>query len=80
MPARGRGEPEAEAEVYETKGGKFVLVLSDAVSAEVYDYHVYDSLEELAADNNALEGMPNRDRFIDQMKQAMGEPLVVWID
>jgi hypothetical protein len=77
---RGYGEPEAEAEVYETKGGKFVLVLSDAASGDAYDYCVYDSLEELAADDDALAGITDRDSFIDQVKQAMGEQLVVWID
>jgi hypothetical protein len=79
---RGPYEEDADAEVYQTRAGRLILVLRDRDSGEAYDYEVYESLDQLAADQNALAGVPptQRHEFIDRVAEAMGQQWAVWID
>lgn len=78
---RGPDEPDAVAEVFQTKGAKLVLFLRDADSNQAYEHRTYDSLEELAEDKVFSHIPPDaREEFLESMAQSMGQNWSVWID
>ena len=79
------GEPEQPyeiAEVFQTKGGKLVLVLRNADTNEAYEYRTYDSLEELRAEQDIFSAIPpgTREEFLESLADALGQKWSKWID
>ena len=75
-------QADGDAEVYQTRAGRLILVLRQAPTGEAYDRRIYESFDQLAADQEALREVPLRERheFLDRVAQAMGQHWAEWID
>lgn len=78
---RGPDLGEGVAEVYQTKAGKLVLVLRDAVTLEAHEYRTFDTPEELARDGEFGQiPVEAREDFADAIAAAIGHRWATWID
>ena len=78
---RGPDSPNGTAEVFQTKSGKLVLVLRDAVSFEAFEYRTFETPEELARDSQFAQIPPEaRSDFEQSIAEAIGHKWATWID
>jgi hypothetical protein len=78
------GGPNAEdtlVSMYQTTGGTLVLVAGHPLEDDAFDYSKHSSLETVVKDP-MLENLTlsDRDRFLDQIAERLGEKWAVWID
>lgn len=71
--------PSALADLYQTRAGKWLVVLKDAVTYEPFEYHTYDTPEEMCT-SGALRSMPDRDEFERAFGEALEYKFAKWID
>jgi hypothetical protein len=67
------------ADVFQTKAGKLVVVLKDAITYQAFEYRTYDTPEELVA-SNTFAGIPNQVEFRNAIGEALGHKWATWID
>jgi hypothetical protein len=71
--------PDSIADLYQTRAGKLVTVLKDAVSYEAFDYCSYDTPEELVA-SDIFKTNPYRGDLETAIGEALGHKWTTWID
>jgi hypothetical protein len=70
--------PASLADLYQTRAGKFLVVLKDAGTYEPFEYHAYDTPEELST-SGALRSIPDRDEFERAFGEALAYKFATWI-